>query len=146
MTEWHKVMKRVLAAGISVTAVAFIAAAMPAYALNTQSTKTAKPAEATSAFNLTGIATESNAAQRQQSKIYQWSVKGRWGLKLDVNQDEARPSGWNDVDAGAFYKVSPSVRVGGTVGFGEKTKSLQPRDPNADNAQPRVRLETTFKF
>jgi len=139
-------MKRVLAAGISVTVVALTAAAMPAYALNTQQAKAAKPAEATAPFSLSAITVEPAATQRQQSKVYQWSVKGRWGLKLDVNQDEARQSGWNDVDAGAFYKVSPSVRVGGTVGFGEKIKSLQPRDPNLDTAQPRVRLETTFKF
>lgn len=125
-------------------AVALIASA-PAYALNNQTAK-AKTSEATAPLSLSTVSTESNAATRQQSKIYQWSVKGRWGLKLDLNQDEARPSGWNDVDAGAFYKISPSVRVGGTVGFGEKTKSLQPRDPAADKDQPRVRLETTFKF
>ena len=125
-------------------AVALIASA-PAYALNNQTAK-AKTSEATAPLSLSTISTETNAATRQQSKIYQWSVKGRWGLKLDLNQDEARPSGWNDVDAGAFYKISPSVRVGGTVGFGEKTKSLQPRDPAADKDQPRVRLETIFKF
>lgn len=125
-------------------AVALIAYA-PAYALNNQTAK-AKTSEATAPLSLSTLSTETNAATRQQSKIYQWSVKGRWGLKLDLNQDEARPSGWNDVDAGAFYKISPSVRVGGTVGFGEKTKSLQPRDPAADKDQPRVRLETTFKF
>ncbi len=125
-------------------AVALIASA-PAYALNNQTAK-AKTSEATAPLSLSTVSTETNAATRQQSKIYQWSVKGRWGLKLDLNQDEARPSGWNDVDAGAFYKISPSVRVGGTVGFGEKTKSLQPRDPAADKDQPRVRLETTFKF
>lgn len=125
-------------------AVALIAST-PAYALNNQTAK-AKTSEATAPLSLSTLSTETNAASRQQSKIYQWSVKGRWGLKLDLNQDEARPSGWNDVDAGAFYKISPSVRVGGTVGFGEKTKSLQPRDPAADKDQPRVRLETTFKF
>ncbi|WP_298331989.1 NtrZ family periplasmic regulatory protein [Asticcacaulis sp.] len=133
-----------MAAGVSVMAVALIASA-PAYALNNQTAK-AKTSEATAPLSLSTVSTETNAATRQQSKIYQWSVKGRWGLKLDLNQDEARPSGWNDVDAGAFYKISPSVRVGGTVGFGEKTKSLQPRDPAADKDQPRVRLETTFKF
>ncbi|WP_245532512.1 NtrZ family periplasmic regulatory protein [Asticcacaulis excentricus] len=133
-----------MAAGVSVMAVALIASA-PAYALNNQTAK-AKTSEATAPLSLSTVSTESNAATRQQSKIYQWSVKGRWGLKLDLNQDEARPSGWNDVDAGAFYKISPSVRVGGTVGFGEKTKSLQPRDPAAEKDQPRVRLETTFKF
>ncbi|BEV09563.1 hypothetical protein ATDW_00590 [Asticcacaulis sp. DW145] len=137
-------MKRVIAAGVSVMAVALVAS-MPAYALNSQNSKP-KASESSAPLSLSTISTDTTVASRQQSKIYQWSVKGRWGLKLDLNQDDARPSGWNDVDAGAFYKISPSVRVGGTVGFGEKTKSLQPRDPAADKDQPRVRLETTFKF
>ncbi|MFT3997033.1 MAG: hypothetical protein QM667_06480 [Asticcacaulis sp.] len=139
-------MKRVIAAGMTITAMALVAAAAPAYALNNQSAKSTKTAETATPFSFSATTTETSAATRQQSKIYQWSVKGRWGLKFDVNQDEARPSGWNDVDAGAFYKITPSVRVGGTVGFGEKTKSLQPRDNHTDDTQPRVRLETTFKF
>ncbi|MBW8882446.1 MAG: hypothetical protein JF615_13810 [Asticcacaulis sp.] len=84
---------------------------------------------------------------KTQSRVYQFDLKGKWGVKFDVNQPETAPSGFNDVDAGAFYKLSPSVRVGGTVGFGEKTDPLKP-EPKAkgDKSQPRVRLETTFKF
>ena len=78
------------------------------------------------------------------------SLKGKWGLKFDVSQPEARPSGLNDIDAGAFYKVTPSVRVGGTLGFGEKTEAFKPEgNPvrnQQDKSRPRVRLETTFKF
>lgn len=84
-----------------------------------------------------------------KSKIYQFDLKGKWGLKFDVNQPESRPSGFNDVDAGAFYKLSPSLRVGGTVGFGEKTEAFKPEASSAaqaNTAHPRVRLETTFKF
>jgi hypothetical protein len=85
----------------------------------------------------------------QKSNIFQFDLKGKWGLKFDVNQAESRPSGFNDVDAGAFYKLTPSLRVGGTVGFGEKTEAFKPettgRNQNA-KTQPRVRLETTFKF
>lgn len=85
----------------------------------------------------------------QKSNIFQFDLKGKWGLKFDVNQAESRPSGFNDVDAGAFYKLTPSLRVGGTVGFGEKTEAFKPeatgRSQNV-KTQPRVRLETTFKF
>lgn len=84
-----------------------------------------------------------------KSKIFQFDLAGKWGLKFDVNQSENRPSGLNDVDAGAFYKLTPSLRVGGTVGFGEKTEAFKP-DVNKGRqdakSQPRVRLETTFKF
>jgi hypothetical protein len=87
---------------------------------------------------------------KNQSKVFQFDLKGKWGVKFDVNQPEARPSGFNDIDAGAFYKLTPSVRVGGTLGFGEKTEAFKP-DPNpakslANTSNPRVRLETTFKF
>ena len=86
---------------------------------------------------------------KSQSKIYQFNLKGKWGVKFDVNQPEARPSGMNDIDAGAYYKLSPSLRVGGTLGFGEKTDPLQPSQltqGKTDKTQPRVRLETSFKF
>ncbi len=89
---------------------------------------------------------------KNQSKVYSFNLKGKWGVKFDVNQPETSPSGLNDVDAGAFYKLTPSVRVAGTLGFGEKTiDGLKPDPVNtavqqATKNQPRVKLETTFKF
>lgn len=87
---------------------------------------------------------------KPQSKVFQFDLKGKWGLKFDVSQPEARPSGFNDIDAGAFYKITPSVRVGGTLGFGEKTEAFKPENnlvrKQQDKSHPRVRLETTFKF
>ncbi len=93
-----------------------------------------------------------NLAAKSQSKVYAFNLKGKWGVKFDVNQPETTPSGFNDVDAGAFYKLSPSVRVAGTLGFGEKTIDAFKPEPTTAAAQqaaknqPRVRLETTFKF
>jgi len=91
-------------------------------------------------------------ANKSQSKVYAFSLKGKWGVKFDVNQPATTPSGPNDIDAGAFYKLTPSVRVAGTLGFGEKTIDSFRSDPvataqqQATKNQPRVRLETTFKF
>ncbi len=91
-------------------------------------------------------------ANKSQSKVYAFNVKGKWGVKFDVNQPATEPSGPNDIDAGAFYKLSPSVRVAGTLGFGERTNDAFRADPaataeqQAAKNQPRVRLETTFKF
>jgi len=96
--------------------------------------------------------TTPNLADKSQSKVYAFKLKGKWGVKFDVNQPETSPSGLNDVDAGAYYKLSPSVRVAGTLGFGEKTIDAFKPDPastavqQAAKGQPRVRLETTFKF
>ncbi|MEI9903820.1 MAG: NtrZ family periplasmic regulatory protein [Asticcacaulis sp.] len=100
---------------------------------------------ATAADNFTG---DVGFPKTGQSKVYQFNLKGKWGIRFDVNQPEMAPSGFNDVDAGAFYKLTPSLRVGGTLGFGEKTDPLKPEPSQLQNGkkQPRVRFETTFKF
>jgi hypothetical protein len=77
----------------------------------------------------------------------QWdSKKARWGVKLDLDQPVGRPLsyGSRDVQAGAFYKVTPSFRVGGAVSLGAMDTEPQNVIP-ADKA-PKVRLETALKF
>ena len=48
------------------------------------------------------------------------------------------------LQAGAYFKVTPSVRVGGAVALGD-SKNLATEQLPIQQA-PRVRLETTFKF
>lgn len=79
-------------------------------------------------------------------KSMQWDAsKGRWGLKFDMEQPAFRELAPKDVvQAGAYYKLTPSLRVGGGVALGDNrnlAKDMAPRQP-----APRVRLETTFKF
>lgn len=79
-------------------------------------------------------------------KSMQWDAsKGRWGLKLDMEQPAFREVSPKDVvAAGAYFKVTPSLRVGGAVALGDSknlAKDMAPREP-----APRVRLETSFKF
>jgi hypothetical protein len=77
----------------------------------------------------------------------QWDTKtGHWGFKLDLDQQVGRPLSYSDRDiqAGAFYKITPSFRLGGTVSLGSTTQTPQALIP-ADKA-PRVRLETSLKF
>lgn len=114
-------------------------------------------ASQTSSLNLAPISQDSyisdstTSFNKNGSKSYQFDLNNRWGVKFDVNQPETSPSGLNDIDAGAFYKLTPSLRVGGSLGFGEKTDPMKTEAANAAVAQdarkqPRVRLETTFKF
>ncbi|MBU1379162.1 MAG: hypothetical protein KKA30_24575 [Alphaproteobacteria bacterium] len=71
--------------------------------------------------------------------------KGRFGFTLDVQQSDGRPTAPNDVSAGAYFRITPSVRVGGSVALGEQ--DLTPRRNQSRPAdQPKVRLETAFKF
>lgn len=73
--------------------------------------------------------------------------KGRWGLKLDLDQPTTRDMQLQDVRAGAFFKVTPSLRVGGAVALGDQTaRPLLRKNEPLETAAPRVRLETAFKF
>lgn len=77
------------------------------------------------------------------AKTFQLNSR-RWGLKLDLDQPVGREANSRDVEAGAYYRVTPSLRVGGAVRLDEKAEGarrLSPRDQ-----QPRVRLETAFQF
>jgi hypothetical protein len=85
--------------------------------------------------------------QASTHKTFEWdSAKSRWGLKLDLDQPGVHEMDLNNVQAGAYYKLTPSLRVGGSVSLGDPS-SLVPRADVAPTAPaPRVRLETAFKF
>ena len=92
------------------------------------------------------VRTEPSALNPQGAKTLKWDTrKGRWGVTLNLEQSDSRDVQWNDVEAGAYFRVTPSLRVGGAVALGEKEsptfKKTEPQ-PGA----PRVRLETAFKF
>jgi hypothetical protein len=71
--------------------------------------------------------------------------KGRFGFTLNVQQPDERPAVLNDVQAGAYFRITPSLRVGGSVALGGQ--ELTPRANQARPADtPKVRLETAFKF
>ena len=79
-------------------------------------------------------------------KSLKWDARrGRWGLTFNVDQPDARDVQLNDVQAGAYFRVTPSLRVGGAVALGEKD-AVRTRKPDVRAGQPRVRLETAFKF
>ena len=77
-------------------------------------------------------------------KTYQLDVKGRWGVKLDLEEPTNRATDWKDVQAGAYFNLSKSIRVGGSVGLGDKF--AQPQHLTPEDTAPRVHLETAFKF
>lgn len=93
------------------------------------------------------VRSEPTAVAPGAGKTLKWDAsKGRWGLTLDMQQSEARESTANDVQAGAYYRITPSLRVGGAVALGEEELSPGPAKTRPDEGQPRVRLETRFKF
>ena len=74
------------------------------------------------------------------------ATKGRFGFTLQMQQSETRPVAPNDVQAGAYFRITPSIQVGGSVALGEQefTPRASPARPAVD--APKLRLESTLKF
>ena len=88
----------------------------------------------------------STMTSSQGTKSLKWGAgKGRWGVSLNLDQRGERDTQLNDVQAGAYSRVTPSPRVGGAVALGEKEAPAYKKTEPQDSA-PRVRLETAFKF
>ena len=83
-----------------------------------------------------------------QAPTVKWdaTVKGKWGVTLNLQQPDTRASNWNDVQAGAYYRITPSLRVGGAVAFGDQQPLPGAKPATPEGGQPRVQLETKFKF
>jgi hypothetical protein len=72
-----------------------------------------------------------------------FNEKGRWGVDVKVDEPMERDRKLRDLEAGAFLRVTPSVRVGGSVRLDDK---LKPERITPDDRGARVRLETKFQF
>ncbi|MDI6626070.1 MAG: hypothetical protein QME55_15185, partial [Brevundimonas sp.] len=85
------------------------------------------------------------AASSGQSRL-RFTERGRWGLDLNLSQPVGRESNLGDVEAGAYYRVNPRLRVGATAGLAEP-EADPARAPQTDRrAAPRFRLESIFRF
>lgn len=73
------------------------------------------------------------------------SRKGRWGLKLGVEQHTGRDYEWKDIQPGVYYRLTPRLHIGGAVSLAPVEVGNQ-RLAEPQLPAPRVRLETTFKF
>jgi len=92
------------------------------------------------------VRSERTTVAPNSGQTIRWDAsKGRWGFTLRLQQPDARPSTANDVQAGAFFRITPALQVGGSVAFGEQQP--MPRANAAPPAdQPKVQLETRFKL
>lgn len=146
MKSVHLSIKALLAtAAFGLVASSALAITPPAKKAKKPEAQTVAPATSPNTMTQSNI-TIRDPNKTSSSRQFQFDVKSRWGLVLDVNQPPLQRPGVNDVDAGAYFRLSPSVRVGGSVGIGEKTKPFQPTPSEDQKKQPRVRLETQFKF
>ena len=87
-----------------------------------------------------------SAANPNAGKTVKWDARrGRFGVTLDLEQPNNRDAKLNDVQAGAYFRLTPSLRVGGAVALGDEEEALVNRT-TPQKTTPRVRLETAFKF
>lgn len=92
------------------------------------------------------VRNESSAmASSQGTKSLKFDTrKGRWGVSLSLDQRAERDIQWSNVQAGAYFRVTPSLRVGGAVAVGDDKQVAPIR--KSDETPAKVKLETAFKF
>ncbi len=69
---------------------------------------------------------------------------GRWGVNVNVEEPVGREVKAKDVEAGAFFRIAPSVKVGGSLRLDDKFN--KPERVRPEDRDARVRLETKFQF
>lgn len=125
-----------LAAGLMLLAAADVASAQAA-----ASARAGSPA-----LSLTEAQAARGAAAQPGSSRLRFTERGRWGLDLNLSQPVGRDRSLGDVEAGAYYRVNPRLRVGAAAGLAEP-ESDPARAPQTDRrAAPRFRLESIFRF
>ena len=98
------------------------------------------------AVSLTEAQAARSASTPNQSRL-RFTERGRWGLDLNLSQPVGRESNLGDVEAGAYYRVNPRLRVGATAGLAEPDRDpAAPASQNDRRAAPRFRLESIFRF
>jgi hypothetical protein len=131
--------------GMSVRKVALLVATTAALAAAAGAVQAADAKAAAKPLDFTVRAETSPISPGTQ--VLKWdAAKGRWGLTFNLQQPSTRETTLNDIQAGAYYKITPSLRVGGAFAFGEQQIAPGPKPNTPDNSQPRVQLETKFKF
>ena len=96
-------------------------------------------------MSLTDAQTARTAAPTGQSRM-RFTERGRWGLDLNMSQPVGRDTNLGDVEAGAYYRVNPRLRVGAAAGLATPERDPA-RSPETDQrAAPRFRLESIFRF
>ncbi|WP_417230896.1 NtrZ family periplasmic regulatory protein [Brevundimonas sp.] len=76
----------------------------------------------------------------------QFNESGRWGLNFNFSQPVGREADWGDVEAGAYYRINPRLRVGAAAGLAPPEADPGRVSETDRRAAPRFRLESIFKF
>ena len=91
-------------------------------------------------------AANAQRAAPSQRRGLRLNDRGRWGLDFNLNQPVGREQDWSDVEAGAYYRLNDRLRVGAAAGLAAPETDPARAPETANRTQPRVRLESIFKF
>jgi opacity protein-like surface antigen len=94
-------------------------------------------------FDLSGFALD-----RGQSSV---EIEGgsNWGLSLGFESAPnpgTRAENVDGLSAGAYFKVSPRVRVGGELGYRSQSPNPAGLRPNGEVGSSEVKVESAFRF
>ena len=87
-----------------------------------------------------------NLNQSQQPRVLELDSGSRWGIRLELQPPVTREMQLKDVEAGAYYKLTPSLRLGGQVGLADRQAPAAETKAQDAEVTPRVRLGAIFKF
>jgi hypothetical protein len=108
---------------------------------------TAAHADPVTADQAKALADRNQWAPLSQHRTFEWdAAKSPWGLKLDLEQQPGATSEYKNLQAGAFFKVTPTLRVGAGVSLSGDQPNTTANPLAQQPAPPKVHLETTFKF
>ena len=97
-------------------------------------------------INEAAAASAAGARAAPQRRGLRLNDSGRWGIDFNLSQPQGRDAQWGDVEAGAYYRVTPRLQVGASAGLA--AAPVNPGRPAQDSSrsQSRVRLESIFRF
>lgn len=114
--------------------------------IQAQTQRRAPPPAQTTLAEAANAAEQAGASTSRDRRGLRWYDPGRWGLNFNLGQPAGRQGEAGDVEAGAYYNLNRRLSVGAAAELGPR--EVDPARPaEAERrAQPRVRLETIFKF
>ena len=137
---WMMRLLGVIAAAVGSLALASVTT--DAYA----QTRNRAPAPSVSLAEAASASPQNHTASSNQRRALRWNDSGRWGLNFNMKEPVGRDTDWGDVEAGAYYRLSPRLRVGAAANLAAPETDPARATESDRRAQPRVRLETIFKF
>ena len=111
-----------------------------------QTTQRRAPVAQTTLAEAANAAEQAGVPTNRDRRTLRWYDPGRWGLNFNLGQTPPRSGDGGEVEAGAYLNLNRRLSVGAAAELG--AREIDPARPaEAERrGQPRVRLETIFKF